>query len=127
MKATGIFTLEKVTVDGTGALAILGTVGGASRLARLIRPRYEVGVRPRGGEATQWHPVQVTVSQAGGLSIRATVPAAAQGSAGYADVFFRRAGEPAAEAQRIRFATEGVDWMAYPTKFGNFSFKRGSA
>ncbi|MBM6621197.1 hypothetical protein JTF08_06225 [Micrococcaceae bacterium RIT802] len=126
MDKIGTFTLEKVVLNKMGELAVIGTVDFGSRLSRLLRPKYELGIRRRGEQSTRWVPAQITEATVGRFSIRATVDASGGDEpAGYSDVYFRRAGEAAENAQRVHFPVGGRDWSAYPTKFGNVSFKRG--
>lgn len=123
----GTFTLEKVVLDKMGELSVIGTVDFGSRFSRLLRPKYEVGIRRRGEQSVRWIPAKITEASASRFSIRATVDASdGDEPAGYSDVYFRRAGEAAQSAQRVHFPVGGVGWSAYPTKFGNVSFKRGT-
>lgn len=128
MDKIGSFNLEKVALDKSGALAVVGTVGIGSRISRLLRPKFEIGLRRRDEQSIEWIPAKVTDGSGGRFRISATIDAASPSRAkGFSDVYFRRAGGPEDEAQRVHFPAGGGSWSAYPTKFGNLSFKKGAA
>lgn len=127
MDTSGSFTLEKVTLKATGELTIYGTVIVGLGLARFQRPRYEVGIHRLGGDGVQWIPANITDSSAKGFSVKASFESSTeQKLADYSDFYFRRTGDAAQDAQRIYVHDEGAGWTAYPTKYRNLSFKRGS-
>lgn len=126
MEKLGKFRLEQVALDKEGTMSIIGKVGFTSLFSRMLRPKYEMGIRRRDEHSCCWFQVEITDAAAGQFSVKATVDATGgDDPAEYADIYFRRVGETEKEAQRVHFPSGFGAWNAYPTKFGNMSFKRG--
>ncbi|MFD1213874.1 hypothetical protein ACFQ36_17700 [Arthrobacter sp. GCM10027362] len=122
----GGFEFEAVSVTGDGMLLLAGSLGPAPGAGPV---GAAFAVVERRSLAEREFPASLDGGPAGGTAVRCTIPLAALAAPEdeLLDLFFLLRGPSGTVRTRVAWQPEGLNWLPYPTKFGNLSFKRKGA
>ncbi|NKX49338.1 hypothetical protein HER39_01825 [Arthrobacter deserti] len=117
--------METASVTADGLLVLAGGLGQAPEEGPDQAGCAFIVVQRRSKVEMEF-PASLAQAPDGGTAVTCTIPLAELQAAAdeLLDLYFQVRGPSGTARTRVAWQKQGVDWLPYPTKFGNLSFKR---